>query len=293
MKKKIGIVADSSSGLTKKDFIEMKDLGFCPLLITFDDEETVEDDPRTFNELDFVERITTKKQLAKTSQTPLGKMTIIWEAMLKKFEKIIFIPLSKGLSGQYNTACVLAKEPKFKDKVHVFDSNGVSIINWAIVKKAYNMAQEKDADIATILTALKKISENYQAFILPNDITYLARGGRVSKSAAGLAKMLKIKPILTFDGTIDKFDTTRTWKKAVYKALNELIKFQKLHKTDTTLYVIDGYADKDLIDETMKYIKSYSFKKTKNVKLANVIAAHTGLNAFALVIFALDETKDL
>jgi len=72
------------------------------------------------------------------------------------------------------------------------------------------MAQEKDADVTTILTALKKISENYQAFILPNDITYLARGGRVSKSAAGLAKMLKIKPILTFDGTIDKFDTTRT-----------------------------------------------------------------------------------
>jgi len=77
MKKKIGIVADSSSGLTKKDFTEMKDLGFCPLLITFDDEETVEDDPRTFNEQDFVERITTKKQLAKTSQTPLGKMTMI------------------------------------------------------------------------------------------------------------------------------------------------------------------------------------------------------------------------
>lgn len=293
MKKKIGIVADSSSGLTKKDFVEMKELGFCPLLITFDDEETVEDDPRTFNEQDFVEKITTKKQLAKTSQTPLGKMTAVWEAMLNKFEKIIFIPLSKGLSGQYNTACVLAKEPKFKNKVYVFDSNGVSIINWVIVKKAYTMAQEKDADVTTIITALKKISENYKAFILPNDITYLARGGRISKSAAGLAKMLKIKPILSFDGTIDKFDTTRTWKKAVYKALNELIKFQKLHQTNSTLYVIDGYADKDLIDETMKYVKSYSFKKTKNIKLANVIAAHTGLNAFAFVIFALDEEKDL
>lgn len=73
MKKKIGIVTDSSSGLTVKDFEEMPDIGFCPLLISFDDDETFEDDPRTFKETDFIDRITKKKQLAKTSQTPLGK----------------------------------------------------------------------------------------------------------------------------------------------------------------------------------------------------------------------------
>ncbi|MDQ7983160.1 MAG: DegV family protein [Spiroplasma sp.] len=293
MKKKIGIVADSSSGLTKKDFEEMKDLGFCPLLITFNEEETVEDDPRTFDEQNFIERIATKKQLAKTSQTPIGKITSVWDTMLKQFEKIIFVPLSKGLSGQYNTACVLAKEAKYKNKVYVFDSNGVSIINLAIVKKAYKMAQKSDPNVTTILTALKKISDNYQAFILPNDITYLARGGRISKSAAGLAKMLKIKPILSFDGTIDKFDTTRTWKKAVNKTLNEVAKFHKLHKTNPTFYLIDGYANKESIDETRKYIESYNFKKIENIKLANVIAAHTGLNAFAFVTFAVDEDTDL
>lgn len=293
MKKKIGIVTDSSSGLTIKDFDEMKDIGFCPLLISFNENETFEDDPRNFKQKDFIERITIKKQIAKTSQTPLGKIIEIWEKMLKKFEKIIFIPLSKGLSGQYNTACVLAKEPEFKNKVYVFDSNGVSIINYLLVKKAYKMAQDENNNANTILSALKKIRDNYIAFILPNDMSYLARGGRITKSAAALSKLLKIKPILTFDGTIDKFDTTRTWKKAVNKALNEIIKFHKSNKNNTTLYVIDGFANPNLIDETKNYVKNHNFKNVEYSKLSNVIAAHTGLDSFAFVSFNINEAIDL
>lgn len=293
MKKKIGIVTDSSSGLTIKDFEEMKNIGFCPLLVSFGEDETFEDDPRTFKEEKFIERIKESSQIAKTSQTPLGKINTIWEEMLKKFEKIIFIPLSKGLSGQYNTASILAKEPNFKNKVYVFDSNGVAIINYVMVKKAYKMAEDENNSINDILAALRKIRDNYVAFILPYDMSYLARGGRISKSAAALGKMLKIKPILSFDGTIDKFDTTRTWKKAVNRTLNEITKFHKLNKNNATLYVIDGYANKTLINETKEYIKHHNFKNVKYLKLANVIAAHTGLDSFAFVSFNVNEKTDL
>ncbi|MGL5268375.1 MAG: DegV family protein [Spiroplasma sp.] len=293
MKKKIGIVTDSSSGLTIKDFEEMQDIGFCPLLISFNEEETFEDDPRKFKDKDFIEKITTKKEIAKTSQTPLGKTAEIWEEMLKKFEKIIFIPLSKGLSGQYNTAIMLAKEPSFQNKVYIFDSNGVSIINYLLVKKAYKMAQDDNNNVNTILSSLRKIRDNYIAFILPNDMSYLARGGRITKSAAALAKLLKIKPILIFDGVIDKYDTTRTWKKAVHKVLNEIIKFQKVNKNNTTLYVIDGFVSPELLNETKNYIKNHNFKNVEYSKLSNVIAAHTGLNTFAFVSFNINEKIDL
>lgn len=293
MKKKIGIVTDSSSGLTIKDFEEMNEIGFCPLLISFNDEQTFEDDPRKFEEADFVDRITTKKQIAKTSQTPLGKTMEVWEEMLEKFEKIIFIPLSKGLSGQYNTASMLAKEPKFKNNVYVFDSNGVSIINYVMVKKAYTMTQDENNTVNTILSTLKKIRDNYIAFILPNDMSYLARGGRITKAAATLATILKIKPILKFDGMIDEFDKTRTWKKAVHKALNEIIKFHKLNKNNTTLYVIDGFVNSSLLEETKSYLKDYNFTNVEYSKLSNVIAAHTGLDTFAFVSFNINEKIDL
>lgn len=293
MKKKIGIVTDSSSGLTVKDFEEMADIGFCPLLISFNEEETFDDDPRTFKEEQFIERITTKKQVAKTSQTPLGKTIEIWEEMLTKFEKLIFIPLSKGLSGQYNTTSVLSKEPNFKNKVYVFDSNGVSIINYLLVKKAYKMAEDENNSVNAILSALRKIKENFIAFILPNDMSYLARGGRITKSAAALSKLLKIKPILTYDGTIDKFDTTRTWKKAVNKTLNEITKFHKFNKNNTTLYVVDGFANAALLEETKSYITDHEFTNVEYCQLANVIAAHTGMDTFAFVSFNINEKLDL
>ena len=155
------------------------------------------------------------------------------------------------------------------------------------------MSQNKNNNVEKILITLAKIAANYIAFILPNDMSYLSRGGRISKSAATLAKTFKIKPILTFDGTIDKFDTTRTWKKAVQKVLNEINKYQKIHKNNTTLYVIHAFANEELINETKKYINTYNFKNVEISKLANVIAAHTGLNTFAFVNFNINEKTDL
>lgn len=286
-KTKIGVVADSSAGLTNEDFKNMKDLGFCPLIILFNENEEIVDDPKELNEEDFIDRITRKKQIAKTSQTPLGKMEKIWDEMLKKKDKIIFIPLSKGLSGQYNTASMLAKEPKFKNKVYVFDSNGVSVINAILVKKAYKMIENGENDINKILEALKKISDNFYGFILPNDINYLARGGRISKTAMAIAKSLKLKPILSYDGTIDKYDTTRTWSRAVNKTLNEIEKYQKKHNNTIKLYIIHGSAKEEEIAEVIKYAKDHGFENPEIAKLPNVITAHTGIGAFSLLAFNL------
>lgn len=72
------------------------------------------------------------------------------------------------------------------------------------------MSLNEKNNVNDIIEALKLIRDNYIAFILPYDLNYLVRGGRISKSAVALATMLKITPILSFDGTIDKFDKTRT-----------------------------------------------------------------------------------
>lgn len=291
MKKKIGIITDSSSGLTKEDFINFPNIGFSPLLINFNNKETIKDDPQIFEEKDLIKRIKDKKEIAKTSQTPLGEVMQAWEKMLSEYEKIIVISLSKGLSGQYNTALILAKEPQFENKVFVFDSNGVSRINYLLVMKANELINNGEEDIDKIFDSLSQIRDNYLAFILPNDINYLARGGRLSKTAAALAKSLKLIPILSFDGTIDKYDTTRTWKKAVNKALHEIDKFQKKSENEILLYVLNALAEEESINEVLNYVKSFNFKKIKVVKLPNVITCHTGLGAFSFLAFNLNEEQ--
>lgn len=289
LKNKIGIISDSSAGLSLKDLEEMK-IGFCPLLINFSDNTTIDDDPNLLTDKEFYQRIVDKKQSVKTSQTPLGEMGKIWEKMLTKFEKLIFIPLSKGLSGQYNTATMLAKEPNFKNKVFIFDSNGVSIINWLLVKKAYQMSLVDKNDVNTILAALTLIKDNYLAYILPYDLKHLERGGRISKTAATLAKLTKITPILTFDGTIDKHDKTRTWKKAINNTLKDILKI-KSKENITLFYIIHAFATPKMVKEVEEYVNSYHIKNVKVITLANVITVHTGIGTFAFVVFDLEKDK--
>lgn len=289
IKKKIGIVGDSSSGFSTTDLTEMK-IGFCPLLITFSDNTTIEDTPSTLKDEQFYNRINHDKQTAKTSQTPVGEIEKIWKEALTKFEKIIFIPISKGLSGQYNTASMLARTKLFKDKVFVFDSNGVSIINWLLVKKAYQMSLNEDNDINAIFKALEIIRDNYLAFILPFDLSYLVRGGRISKTAAALAKFGKITPILSFDGTIDKFDKTRTWKKAINHTLKEINKIKKF-KNITLFYIVHAFAQPEMITEVKKYVDNCGIKNVKIINLANVICAHTGIGTFSFICFDLEKDK--
>ncbi|WP_308150195.1 DegV family protein [Spiroplasma sp. AdecLV25b] len=289
MKNRIGIISDSSAGFSLKDLKEME-IGFCPLIINFSDNTTINDDPSILTDKEFYERIVDKEQSAKTSQTPLGEMAKIWEEMLNKFDKLIFIPLSKGLSGQYNTATMLAKEPNFKNKVFIFDSNGVSIINWLLVKKAYQMSLVEKNDVNTILEALKLIRDNYLAYILPYDLKYLERGGRISKTAAALAKLTKITPILTFDGTIDRHDKTRTWKKAVNNAIKDILKIKNKEKI-ALFYIIHAFAKPEMVKEVEEYVHSYHIENVQTITLANVISAHTGIGTFAFVVFDLEKNN--
>lgn len=289
LKNKIGIISDSSAGLSLKDLKEMK-IGFCPLLINFSDDTTINDDPNILTDKEFYQRIFEKQQSAKTSQTPLGEMAKIWEKALTKFDKLIFIPLSKGLSGQYNTAVMLAKEPNFKSKVFIFDSNGVSVINWLLIKKAYQMSLVEKNDVNTILEELKLIRDNYLAFILPYDINYLERGGRITKTADALAKLTKITPILSFDGTIDKHDKTRTWKKAVNNTIKDILKIKNKEKI-TLFYIVHAFAKPEVVKEVEAYVHSYHIKNVQTVTLANVISAHTGIGTFAFVVFDLEKYK--
>ncbi len=56
----------------------------------------------------------------------MGKMLSTWNELLKKYDGIVFIELSKGLSGQHENISTLAQGDEYKDKVFVIDTDGVS-----------------------------------------------------------------------------------------------------------------------------------------------------------------------
>jgi fatty acid-binding protein DegV len=124
------------------------------------------------------------------------------------------------------------------------------------------------------------LSTKFTTFIIPKNLETLKRGGRISATAAALAKMLKIFPILRYDGFIDKENTARTYKKAIIHAISMIKKECKNIKFIDVAYSRFNEEDLNLIKKLVSdeglTIRLYS-------ELTNVICSHTGRETVALV----------
>lgn len=271
---KIAVVTDSSCGLDMHK--KYKDLKVVPLMITKENGEQVYDD-LDLSQDEFYRML--DAEALKTSQSVPKDMLSMWDETLKEYDQIIVLLLSKGLSGQYNTFRMFSEEEEYKGKVFVADTNGVSIILEHLVEKAFEKIEEgKDAEV--IRNEIDALNSSYICFIIPKSLTTLVRGGRISKAAAAMAKLLKITPILRYNGQIDKETKERTFKKAVNEALT-LIK----SRTDDVKYIDISYSrtEEDVVDLVKELVELNGFIVNKLEAMPNVITCHTGRETFAFV----------
>ena len=195
--KKVAIVTDSNAGIRQE---EAKELGIfvLPMPFTIDDQTYYEDINLTQEE--FFEKQISGAEIF-TSQPVVGNVKELWDQILKDYDEIVHIPMSSGLSGSCQTACMLAQE-------YVID--------------AKRMAAEGKSgqEIYDILTENKL---NASIYITVNTLDYLKKGGRITPAVALLGGMLKIKPILQIQGEkLDSFAKTRTMAKGT-KIMKEAI----------------------------------------------------------------------
>lgn len=273
----VALIIDSSSGINKDELKKYEDTYLLPLLLNFPDGSEVEDDEDiiSFNEFyDILEH-----QVIKTSQIPMGKILSTWNELLKKYDNIVFVGLSKGLSGQHENISMLAQGEEYKGKVFIIDTDGVSQLLVYMIDIIYSWIKE-GIELTEFQPRINVIKTKFSAFIIPKSLETLKRGGRITAAAASLASLLKITPILRYDGRINKFDKTRTFKKAVSAAFGQIKKERQNWKN---IILLHSKTDKETLDEVYQIITDACAIITSTYILANVIAAHTGPNTVILV----------
>lgn len=206
----IGIVTDSHSGITQE---EAGKLGIFVLPMPFyiDDECYYEDISITREE--FFRKMESGSHVS-TSQPSPSDVTGIWDRALETCEKIVYIPLSSGLSGSCETAMMLAQDEKYQGRVFVVDNGRVSTPLHRSVLDAMELAEEGyEADqIKEILEASRA---KHTIYIGVQDLEYLKRGGRISRATAAIGSVLSIKPVLQFDvGTLNTYKKCRGFVQA-------------------------------------------------------------------------------
>ncbi|QHX36964.1 DegV family protein [Spiroplasma sp. BIUS-1] len=269
---KIAIITDSACGIP--NISEIKNLYLVPLMISKEDGTQIADD-ESFSADEFYKL--NDSQILKTSQSIPGMMMEKWDELLKEYDQIVCILISKGLSGQYNTCKMLSNEDEYKGKVFIADSNGVSTVLRRQVEMALDLT-EKVKDAKEIEQAIEKENEKFSLMIIPKTLDQLVRGGRISKAAAGLAKLLKIVPILKYNGIIDKQGKERTFKRAIQESISVLKEFGNTNIIDISYSRINH----EHIDLVKDLVKSEGMEIGLIDELPNTITCHTGRETVAL-----------
>lgn len=218
--------------------------------------------------------------LPTTSQPPLGDVLEAFETY-KDFE-IINISMADGLSGTYQTACGAREMTDHKERIHVFNSRTLCGPHQYMVQTAQKM-KESGSTAQEILAWLCEAADNSESFLIPQDFSFLKRGGRLTPLAAATGSVLKLKPImkLTRDGKrLDKFGIKRTMASAAESIIASL-KDRHLGK-DHILYISHGNALEDAQKIKALFQRAFQDLEIRILELSAAFVAQGGPRCVAI-----------
>ena len=206
--KKIAIVTDSNSGITQK---QGKELGVfvIPMPFFIDGELFLED--ITLTQEEFYKRLGEDSDIS-TSQPSPGDVLELWDSLLEKYDEVVHIPMSSGLSSSCETAVTLSQD--YGGRVQVVNNQRISVTQVQSVLDAIKLAEEGKT-AAEIREALEREKMEASIYITVDTLKYLKKGGRITPAAAALGTVLNLKPVLQIQGEkLDAFAKVRGWKAA-------------------------------------------------------------------------------
>lgn len=231
---KIAISSDSTCAITQA---EAKEIGIyvLPLNVIIDGNEYHDD--ITIHQDELTKMMRGGSKIQTSTPTPYEIETYFDRIFEAGYDKVIHFTISSKLSSMFSLFTVTCKE-KYGDKIEVIDSLGVCSFMGNLVRRAKRLADE-GKEAKEIVDEVKTYINQDEIYFVPESLTFLKNGGRVSPTVAMIGNMLGIKPLLKFsNGEIQKQGTVRTYKKAFSDAF-ELFKTKNLNPQDYEFHILE------------------------------------------------------
>ncbi len=278
---KTAVVTDSNSGITQAE-AEKLGITVIPMPFTINGENYFED--ITLTQEQFYSRLEEGSQIG-TSQPAISDVTDTWNRLLEEYDEIVHIPMSSSLSGSCQTAIMLSDD--YNGKVHVVNNQRISVTQKQSVLDSLEMISNGISG-ERIKNYLEKTKFDSSIYITLETLKYLKKGGRVTPSAAALASLLKIKPILQIQGEkLDSFSKARTKKLAKKIMINAVLSDMKerFNCGDESVWLHVAYSGMDTAEavEFKKEIQEiFPLQPVTINPLSLSIACHIGSGALAI-----------
>ena len=282
--KKIAIMTDSNSGITQKEAAGLG-ISVLPMPFMINDTTYFEDINLTQDRFyEFLEN----DAVVSTSQPSPDSLIHMFHKLLAEYDEVVHIPMSSGLSGSCQTACMLAQEPEFDGKVFVVNNQRISVTQTQSVLDAVELAK-KGYDGAQIKKILEEDKFNSSIYIMLDTLFYLKKGGRITPAAAALG--LKLKPVLQIQGEkLDAFAKARTksaGKSMMLQAIKNDIEnrfggFDESAKERVTLHIAYTKDAEEAELWKQEVMEAFPGFRLRMAPLSLSVACHIGPGALAL-----------
>ncbi|MBO4901394.1 MAG: DegV family protein [Lachnospiraceae bacterium] len=192
------IVTDSGADMPY-EYLDAHGIPCVDLTLHFEG-ENIEMKNREIRVSDFYARMRAG-EVARTSAPSPAAFAETFEEILAQGKDVLYLGFDTGISATVNSALIAAEDLREKypeRKIFVLDSlcasAGLGLVIVQTVKRAEDGMSIEDA-----YEFAKSLAPQVAHRFTVETLTYLCRGGRVSKTAAFAGNMLSIKPVLHVD----------------------------------------------------------------------------------------------
>ncbi|HHW79188.1 MAG TPA: DegV family protein [Acholeplasmataceae bacterium] len=272
--RKIGFVVDSTFGE------QIEDVSVVRLTVDVDGKEYVDG----FIKPEIIVKALEEKKHIKTSQpNPTAFIEAINEQLEKGYEQIICLTISSGLSGTFNSAN-LAKKILNNDNVYVISTQTVNIGSKYILEKAIEYSE--DHTIEEVLKYIDYLISKGSVIFSVDELGTLVKNGRLSRTAALIGNILRIKPILRYKNNHLEVEAKVRRFQGVLKYITEQVEnmLDKLKVIVRITYV----NNEDYAISMKEAIETVNHKNNVEVKIMDiltpVVSAHVGLGGMGIYL---------
>ena len=270
------IITVNSTVDTGKEWLKERNVPVIPLKYTIDGQEYT--DMYGLSDKEFFQKLREGK-MSVTSQINPEEAKEMLEPYVKEGKDVLHLAFSSALSGTCNSMKIAAEELQEEypeAKVIVVDTLCACMGEAMLL---YYALKQKEAG-KTIEEVAQWVEENKLHVchnVTVDDLFHLHRGGRVSKAAAVLGTMVKVKPIIHMDdnGALQVIGKERGRKKSLHKIVDMAVERSKGWDNEIII-ITHGYCLEDA-----EYVAKLVREKmgVENVFIHNigtVIGSHTG-----------------
>jgi DegV family protein with EDD domain len=238
--------------------------------------------------LDLAEFYNQMRRGARTTTSMINqtRATDFFENLLKQGKDILHISFASACSGTFESmlSATQSLAKKSKNKIYVVDSLCESAGQGLLVKLVVEYA--KTHDIEATYDYANDVKNRINLIFTVDDLSYLARNGRVSKFSATVGNVLKIKPLLSVDEKGKLTPRTKVMTRRL--AIKRLIEKTKEKFSGESQKIIIGHGD---CLDTAQYVKEQLSCLSNDIEIENigpVIGAHSGPGTLAIFFLGND-----